>query len=98
MLGSVSRPATFVLANVRAGPFGFNLAQSHSSPVAPYRAASTNHGEFVAGLQLQDGLANDCCLLAGYPEWFKAAPPPMRFELRRLLATGLKQKRIHGLS
>jgi hypothetical protein len=25
-------------------------------------------------------------LLAGYPEWFKAAPP-MRFELRRLLAT-----------
>src|SRR5713101_1961894 len=39
----------------------------------------------------------DCCLLAGYPEWFKAAPP-MRFELRGLLATGLKQKRIHGLS
>ena len=35
--------------------------------------------------------------LAGYPEWFKAAPP-MRFELRGLLAAGLKQKRIHGLS
>jgi hypothetical protein len=32
-----------------------------------------------------------------YPEWFKAAPP-MRFELRGLLAAGLKQKRIHGLS
>src|SRR6267142_6972222 len=41
------------------GSFGFNLAQSHSSPVAPYRAASTNHGEFVAGLQLQDGLAGE---------------------------------------
>jgi hypothetical protein len=38
---------------------GFNLAQSHSSPVAPYRAARTNHGEFVAGLQLQDGLAGE---------------------------------------
>src|SRR6266568_2908500 len=58
LLGSVSRPATFVLANP-VGPFGFNLAQSHSSPVAPYRAASTNHGEFVAGLQLQDGLAGE---------------------------------------
>jgi hypothetical protein len=33
-----------------------------------------------------------------YPEWFEAAAPPMRFELRRLLATGLKQKRIHRLS
>src|SRR4029077_11799588 len=29
------------------GPFAFNLAQSHSSPVAPYRAAGTNPVDFA---------------------------------------------------
>jgi len=57
------------------------LVTANSSPGFSFRTASR---------------ARLLCLLAGYPEWFKAAPP-MR-ELRGLLATGLKQKRIHGLS
>src|SRR5260370_3740137 len=40
------------------GPLGSTWL-NHSSPVAPYRAARTNHGEFIAGLPLQNGLVGE---------------------------------------
>src|SRR5882762_10752305 len=41
------------------GPLGSTWLNHIAHPLPPYRAASTNHGEFVAGLQLQDGLAGE---------------------------------------